>query len=333
MIKKTAICLCGAIIFCVFTGCSAMQTFSNDSQEYIVSSVGFDEGENKVEIVMEILVVNADDMNEGKEKRIFEASGKTVKEAYYKLISNTTQPVTLTHNGIVAIGKSIKSERFKELLEFCSREPQFNVGTMFVYTEDCRKLLNKNPLSSISVGYDILSMLEVLSSQTGVKLNNKFYEIRSILKKKNKTFYIPIMKYQGEEFYTDGMAIFKDNEFVYSLNTEEMQLMSFLTDRVSKGEFILENREFFVDYSKTTYKFKLDGALQCTVNLRLKADGNRETLEKRLTHMLEDLRGRLGDVFGFENIIYQKNREIWKKIRDNYHSYFKTAKLKVNIYE
>ncbi len=333
MIRKTALCFC-VVLFAVFLfGCSAIETFSNDSQEYIVSSVGFDEMDGLIKITMEILVVNADDLKEGKEKRIFTATGDSVKEAYNKIATNTTQPITLTHNGIVAIGANIASQRLEEILSFCGSESQFNVGTMFVYTENCQQLLNQQPISSVAVGYDILSMLEVKTAKTGVNLHSRFYEIQSVLKKKNKTFYIPVISLEKESFFIDGMAVFKEKRFICDLKQQEMQLMGFLTDRISKGEFILSGHDFTVDYSKTTYGFRLSNKLECTVNLRLKAKGDRELLRVKLTEMLESLRKFHGDIFGFGNIIYQKHPEIFEKIEGAYEEYFASAKFRVNIYE
>ena len=119
MKKVVGLILCVCILF-FLCGCSAMEAISSDKQEYIVASLGFDKQESNYAMFMEAIVVNTEDMNAGKQNTVLEGIGGSIEEAYSQIISKITQPLSLGHNAVTVIGKSVDAEMFKEILNYCS---------------------------------------------------------------------------------------------------------------------------------------------------------------------------------------------------------------------
>ncbi len=331
--KKAAALVLSVITAFLLTGCTVRDAISDASQEYIISALGFDSDNQSIKMTVEALVVNNDDINAGKAKHSFTAMGKTVKEAYYNLIFGATQPLTLAHCSVVAIGKTVNSERLAEILEFCSNEQSLNVSAMLVYTENSEDLLKLNPLSSVAIGYDISGMAEVVAEEKGVELSNKLYEIRSAGTKVNSTFYIPNVVCSKEGFSLEGMAVFKNNRFVCLLNSAETQLLSIITDSATQGRFIISGSEFEVKYCKTAYEALLSHRLKLRLNIRFNAVGDKEVLREKILQLLENKAEKYGDIFLWENIIYQKYPKLWERVREDYGWYFENAEFEVVIYE
>ncbi len=331
---KKALCL----ILCLWLslslcGCSAKKAVANNGQEYIVSAFGFDRENGGLKITMEALVVNSDNLDEENKARLIYGKGVNVIEAFSKIGNQITQPLTLGHCGAVVISQSVGEGDLQEILEFLSREKGINVATMMVYTENSQRLLSGEPISSVAMGYDLMSMTEVVSSSKGINFENRFFQVQSALRKPLKTFSLPRFEVTNKGFALSSIAVLKQNQNTVFLNLEETGASGFISDRARKGEYFSKNQSYDVEYSKTNYDFKLDGRLEITLNIHLKTDRDKRVLKEEILTLFRNFKTESGDIWGLGNIIYQKEPEIWEKIKDNYEEHFKKSDLRVNFYE
>lgn len=332
MKKILGLILCICLVFAL-CGCSARETISSDKQEYIVASLGFDKRDGKYAMFMESIVVNTEDMNADKQNIILEGIGESIEEAYSQIISKITQPLSLGHNAVTVIGRSVDAEMFKEILNYCSENKELNIGSMLIFTESAEKLLASKPISSVAVGYDLMSMLEVSEEETGQSIENRLYEVRSKTQKPFKIFSLPHIAVNGEEFSIDGLTVFEDYGEICLLSTEEAGLYFLVTDRVSRGELVIEGRKTTINFSKTTYDFSLEENLVIRVNMRLKLTGGNSFLKKKTEEFIKQQKTLGRDIFGFSNIIEKQNPKLWRKIKNNYTEYFKNSKIEVRVNE
>ena len=332
MKKVLGLILCVSVLF-FLCGCSAMEAISSDKQEYIVASLGFDKQEGNYAMFMEAIVVNTEDMNAGKQNTVLEGIGGSIDEAYSQIISKITQPLSLGHNAVTVIGKSVDAEMFKEILNYCSENKELNIGSMLIFTESAEKLLASKPISSVAVGYDLISMLEVWEEETGQSIENRLYEVKSKTRKPFNVFSLPYIEVKGAEFSFDGLTVFEDYGEICPLSTEGAGLYFLVTDRVSRGEFVTEGKKTTIKFSKTTYDFSLEENLVIRVNMRLKLTGGSSFLKKKTEEFIKQQKTLGRDIFGFSNIIEKQNPKLWRKIKNNYTEYFKNSKIEVRVNE
>ena len=316
MKKVLGLILCVCVLF-FLCGCSAMEAISSDKQEYIVASLGFDKQESNYAMFMEAIVVNTEDMNAGKQNTVLEGIGGSIEEAYSQIISKITQPLSLGHNAVTVIGKSVDAEMFKEILNYCSENKELNIGSMLIFTQSAEKLLASKPISSVAVGYDLMSMLEVWEEETGQSIENRLYEVKSKTRKPFNVFSLPYIEVKGAEFSFDGLTVFEDYGEICPLSTEKAGLYFLVTDRVSRGEFVTEGKKTTIKFSKTTYDFSLEENLVIRVNMRLKLTGGSSFLKKKTEEFIKQQKTLGRDIFGFSNIIEKQNPKLWRKIKNN----------------
>ncbi len=306
-----------------FCGCSQSEAISNDGQEYIVSALGFDKIGKAVTLTLEALIVNSEDMEEEKQNRCFFASAESIETAYNEILNQTTQPVTEGHCGAVVIGKNIDRELLTEILDFCTYNNRVNISAFLVQAENAKNLLCGEKLSSVAVGYDIMSVIEVISKEKGMCFKNRIYEVSAALEKPAKTFYLPYI--EGSLAF-GGVNIIKNGEFICNLTPERAQTLFFITDAISEGSIVLKGKSQRVQYCKVTYDFSFS-PLIVDLNLRIGLQEEREALKKNILSLFYELAGSYGDVFAFEDIVYQKHNKRWSG------NELKNAELRVNIYE
>lgn len=324
--KKLTLIVLTVIMVSLLSGCSAKEAIASDKQEYIVSSLGFDNEGGKIKMLIEAIVVNTDDLSEDKESRMITGVGINTDEAYSEITSKITQPLSLGHNAITVIGNKITEKQLQNIFEFCENEPQINIATMLIFTRNAEKLLSSEPISSVAVGYDVMSMIEVAEEKMGTIFKNRLYEVRALNNKPMKTFWVPNITAEDEKMILSGLAVFQNNRVTKILNNQEAVVLSFITDSLTRGETVIEGEKIKTDYCKVAYDFSFEEKLNITVNVNIKAKGDTELLKSKAEEML-----RNEDIFGLGNVIYQKKPKLWEKIKENYTEYYENAERRVNF--
>ena len=322
--KKLTLIFLTVIMVSLLSGCSAKEAIASDKQEYIVSSLGFDNEGGKIKMLIEAIVVNTDDLSEDKESRMITGVGINTDEAYSEITSKITQPLSLGHNAITVIGNKITEKQLQNIFEFCENEPQINIATMLIFTRNAEKLLSSEPISSVAVGYDVMSMIEVAEEKMGTIFKNRLYEVRALNNKPMKTFWVPNITVEDEKMILSGLAVFQNNRVTKILNNQEAVVLSFITDSLKRGETVIEGEKIKTDYCKVAYDFSFEEKLNITVNVNIKAKGDTELLKSKAEEML-----RNEDIFGLGNVIYQKKPKLWEKIKENYTEYYENAERRV----
>lgn len=316
-------------------GCSAKEAIASDKQEYIVASLGFDVKNEEIKMSIEAIVVNSDKLTseEENENELIYAEGENIGEAFTKIVSQITQPLMFSHCAVVAVGSEITQNRLEEIFSFCTEKAKINLAAMFVYTKNAESLLSCKPRSSVAVGYDIMSMVEVVGEQRGLNFQNRFYEVENAQQKPMRTMYFPNMRVEDNEFSLEGLAVLKENEFVKMLDDRDTQVLGWLTDTVTSGESLVGGQEYKTEYSKTRYKFSYDDKLNITLNVRMTTTADLKVIKDEIEHRFNALRKGNGDIFGLGNKINHQAPNVWEKIKENYEESFRNVRLTVNVYE
>lgn len=329
--KKIICFILGLGLILSLCGCSAKEAIASHKQEYIVTALGFDTDEKGIRMILEAVVVNSDDLDSSKENRLIEGAGANVDEAFSQISQKTTQPLMFSHTGTVIISDGLSQTQTEDIYDFCYERDEINLAVMFVNTENAKELLSCKTVSSVGVGFDIMSLIEVVAEEKGMAFENLFYEIESARNKPQKTVYLPVISVENKEFFFDGTAVLKENRLIEKLNTENSQILYMIKGDFDGGSFLSHGSFCEIKSIKTTYDFDFEDRLLITVNMRL--DKNKNEIKASAEKLIFQMQENGEDVFGFGNEISHKSPDIWKKIGSDYEKKFKNALVRVEIYE
>lgn len=178
----------------LFLLCSCQKT----KPEYLISSIGFDNKDGQINTCFEAIVINSE--TEDQEVKLFEGKGKTVQEGIEKIKRQCTQDFLLSHCGVLVVGESITKGQLDSIYEFCFNEENITLSARFVKTENAKELLSQKPFSTISVGYDILGLIEQYSQNQNKKIKNRYFEIMA----KDKKVSLPKITINKEGYYLEN---------------------------------------------------------------------------------------------------------------------------------
>ena len=193
----TSLCLC------LLCGCSNVRRIVSQNGRYLVSAIGIDKAESGVLVSLEAVVVNSQDSEQDIKPRVFEGRGENVETAFKEASLKTAKSFDLSHCAIIVLGQNISDKITEEVYDFCFKNSELTVSVGFVSSENANTLLNQKPISDITVGYEIATMLETQYSQNKIAFNNRFFEIANLMLKGAVQEKLPFFKISEQEYFLE----------------------------------------------------------------------------------------------------------------------------------
>ncbi|MBR7133529.1 MAG: hypothetical protein IKD04_08350 [Clostridia bacterium] len=330
--KKLLSVITAFSVGCLLCGCSLKEALSPYTQEYIVSSLGFEAYGDTYSISLEVLMINSEDKDAQKLCTVIKGMGENPREALYNASKSSALPLLLSHCGVAIIGESIEKEHFEEIHSFLTDNTQITPSVYLIYTQSAEALLGCEATSSVAVGYDIMNMLNTRNKADGEQYSCRLYEIDTLKNMPINTFCLPFFEVTDNGFLISGGEIFYDNSPALSLTPQQMTAYLVTTSSQGSGEILLNGQAFWINSYNTQTMFYMDSVLK--INLTLNPRPYNQRLCSDLKTAVADLL-RLSvetgkDIFGFGNIIYRKEKALWKRIKDSYPEYYKNCKFTVD---
>lgn len=192
MNKKLCLILITVFISALFCGCDSMWTTSN-SHKYLISALGFDI-DREIKITAEAVAVNSED-SEGTKRLLIEGTGKTPEEALNSAKDKATHPFDLSHCGVIILSSQAKKQYFDQICDYLYDTDEITFSAYLVTALNSEKMLKAEPLSSIAVGYDIMSILQKEKKNKDYK--NSLYQVVAVKEKGSKPT-LPFLKITGK---------------------------------------------------------------------------------------------------------------------------------------
>lgn len=181
--KKLLIILLCPLMIC---GCQ------KKPQEYLITAIAADYDKGLYTLYFETVIINTEQETEKRE--VLTASGRTLTETVKEIEKQATLPLLMSHCGVVAVGKGITRTKLLGIMRYCKENRDITLSVQFLKTEDPEKLLNTEPISSISVGYDLVSMMR----KADKNYKNRLFEIFD-----NPNPVLPEIKLTEKGYYFD----------------------------------------------------------------------------------------------------------------------------------
>jgi hypothetical protein len=163
--------------------------------QYLISSIGFDSKDGQLITCFEAIIINSE--TEDQEIKLFEGKGETVEDGVKEIEKQCTQDFLLSHCGLFIVGETVNEKQLDNIYEFCFKKEEITLSARFVKAENAKKLLSQKPISTISVGYDILGLIEQYSKTA--KIKNRYFEIEANEKKTR----LPQIKLKEKGYYLE----------------------------------------------------------------------------------------------------------------------------------
>lgn len=152
------------ILLLFLCGCNKTQP------EYLVSSMGFDYSGGKYTACFEAVVVNSE--NTDQTVKLLKGEGSDIKKAVAEIEKQCTQPLLMSHCGVIAVSENMPLKQFKKVCDFCYQKEEITLSAFFIKTANPQELLSIKPISSACVGYDIMGLIK-----QNTHFENRFFEV------------------------------------------------------------------------------------------------------------------------------------------------------------
>lgn len=286
MIKRlfaVVVCLFALLLIC---GCDGYRETDNC---YIVSAIGFDAGE-KMKIFVEVVSTGGGERSSAPTAEIISGEGDTPENAMFLLTGQTSKILMLDHCTALVIGESVKAENFKKITDYANRLKEINPAVYMVRTESAEKLLGESQPISVARGFDIAGNIRETENDTGIRYENRFFELFAAYKNK-RLYKMPFLTVKKGRIIIDGEAVYDQNEKKDFLSNEESLIYSFFINRNSGGKIYIGRN--FADVSSCRFEYK-KGKYVGDLHIKNESGGFKEAFKKECDGFLKDHREKLG---------------------------------------
>lgn len=163
------------------------------SPEYLISSVGFDNINGKYNVYFEAVIINSE--NQEQTLKVLSGKGKSIGVAVEQIKSSCTQPLLLSHCGVIVIGENIGKKQFADIKNYCYDTDPITLSAYFIKAKNAKELLSAKPVSSACIGYDILGLIKQNNT-----VRSRFFEILN----SGPEVQLPTISVKDKGVYFDG---------------------------------------------------------------------------------------------------------------------------------
>ena len=303
---------------------------------------------------------------------IYEGKGQTIHEAYRQIKLQSSRYLYPNHMQILIINEKLAKEDISQIIDFFLRIPdirtEFNVligknENILSITTPIDDISGTSILETMKTNNKYLGITNFVTFNefANMDLNNKLEVILPSIEATNYKDEATTTKNTEntkiESLYKlDNLAIFKNNKLQGYLNKDESITYNVIKNKAQSTLITYEcekNKYMTIEATdiksnintkdkKIDIKINLTGNInESMCNIKLNKEKNIKKLEKDLNNYLEkkietsinNIRNTYNsDIFGFLDLIYKKDYNTYKQIKDNwYKEEFKNIKINTKV--
>ncbi len=352
------------LLFCL-SGCWSYRGLNEIT---IVAAVGIDLDPDTQEYLIscEIIDLTATEKGTGTKSKLVESKGKTVMDAVRNAKKRLLNNLYWGNNEILIIGNGVaKSGKLDNVLVWflSDEECRETVGVIVSEERTAKDILTLKGLDNSVVAYEIKKILDDDQSTVGTIESVPVYRAFSTLKSEGRSLTLPVFRNVENDdvmvVEADGEAVFKGNKLVGYLSPEESKYYLFAVDALHGGILTVSSTgqntpdislEISKSTTKTSYSYS-DGKLKVTLQIETRAfvdesEADTDLLDKKTTGKIEQETQKMikektedvvhkvqkeynSDIFGFGEMIYKKDLNLWKQLGPQWDKIFPTIQVEV----
>lgn len=362
MIKKYLILL---LIPILLTGCYDYKELNTIS---IVSATSIDYKDNEYKINVQIINPQAPDKTAviGAPFIIYEGVGKTIQEAYRKIIATSSRFLYQNHQQLLLITETAANEKLEDIIDFYARDPNTRTEFYVMQYNGSDPINIVTPINNISS----ISMVETIDTNVkflGETLVVTFNDLINTYLNPNKEIILPTIKVIGEKKDEDkientqesetktnyeikGISIYKGNKVKGYLTNEQTKAFNYISNNLKNSiyvykcsedkyvtlEIINAKADTSIKENNVNIKIKIKANInENSCNIKIANNSEIQKLQKKIEKSFNEfinnnintiIKEYDTDIFGFKDIVYKNNYEYYKKIKNN-NNWFKNLKI------
>lgn len=355
----------------LITGCNNYQELNNLS---IVTGTSIEKENNKYKITIQVVNPKKNDDSKSSNQPTFitySEVGDTLQEAYRRIVLTSSRRIYGSHLNILIISEDIAEKDIREAIDFLFRNPEIRKEFYVLLSKTPSELLELNtPITNISSS-NIKDTLTADAIHLSTSKQVTYNQMMNMYLNPNLEIILPTVEIIGEDTESDnidnlkstvpetdykltGLAVFKENKILTTLNDEDSILYNIITNNVNntilkyeceKNEYIankISEISTTTEIEPTTNKLKLKikgtatiSEVQCNYNLtdpktikEIEKNINKQ-ITKDMTNIIKKFQDLNTDIFGFKDIYYKNHYKEFNKIKDKYDEIFKNMQLNI----
>jgi germination protein, Ger(x)C family len=366
MAKKKICLLLSLVLLFPLSGC---WSYHGLNEITIVSGVGIDFDPSVGNYLLTFEVVDTAQQEQVKSK-IVEAQGKTIFDAVRNAKRRLVNKLYWGNTQVVVIGGDLAKQGggVSSVVDWFISDAECRETVCVVVSEEksACDLLKINGLDNSTISYEIKKILDYDKTDTSSVKSMPLYRIYDLLKSPGISLALPVFHVAQNEgegaVEANGVAVFKGDRMVGSLNAEETKYFLFAVGGVDGGILTLyssdpKKYDISLEISENKTQMSCSGSEaggkigvridtktkvyleEAKENTDLSKEETVEKIESRAGEMIEDRIRTIvqkvqkeydSDIFGFGNLIYKNNPDVWKTVGPQWDKEFQNIDLQVN---
>lgn len=363
--NKNILIILNLLILClVLTGCWSYREIDS---LYIIAGIAIDKipETDQYNITTELVNIKENELEKNFESILLENTGDSIADAVTNMIRVSGKTPYWAHATTVIISEEVAREGIMPFLDLFTRNQDLRLGiNVYISKENsAKKILEVEGFSTDIRSYELAIMAD--KKELLIKAPTlKIYELVNKLSIPKVHTVLPTIKF----FHNNGKntnqlaggAVFSGGKLVGFLDEEETFPYLFIKNQIKAGTINVKTKEknpydkIILDIKKNKTKLKpvykndkisfdifikTDTTIAelTTMTDYISSEGRKtlkklaeQSLEIQIENHIKDIQKRFGfDIFGFGNIIRQRNPKLWKSIENDWDSIFKYMEFNV----
>ena len=305
-----------------FSGCNGKEL----NQKMIVLGMGIDFSEENY--LVTAVYINTESAD-GKEKYQTKfGRGKTITQAVNNIATQNGLEVMYSHMSFILFGKTVCQHGLNDTLQFFSGYYQCRPSADILVCNHSAK----NILADKKITPEQINRLAQSHTVTGVNRTLPFYRFYADILNPSVSACTSLITQKNDDVNSQGVAVFHDDTFAYSLNDEETLGLLLVSENPSSEVIPIteSHKSFSLSDKKTDFSVWWENnTLYCDVTVSATVsfyeyEENPQLLEKSVEKKLQKLVQNTlkkslqhgDDIFYLTKKLRQKNKQVYYSIKD-----------------
>lgn len=353
------------IIFCLLlTGC---WNYNEINSLYIVAGIAIDKVKEteQYNITTELINIKDNKREQSFESILLESKGDSILDAVNNMIRISAKKPYWEHAISIIISEQVAREGIMPFLDVMGRdeEPRLNTNIYISKEKSAKEIIQNKSLSTDIRSYELGIMSNESKRLVHVPVLKTYEVINELAIPKVHIVLPTVVSFSNDGVNTNllsGGAVFSMGKLVGFLGEDDMRTYLFIKDQVELGVLNIKAKEnnpndtIILQIFGSNTKIKpIYGAEKIGFDIKVKTDVTiaelttmtdyisisgreklkvlaEESLKEQIENLIKNVQEEFGfDIFGFGNIIRQRNPKLWKQIEKDWNQIFMDLDLNI----
>ncbi|MGN1203068.1 MAG: Ger(x)C family spore germination protein [Eubacterium sp.] len=361
MSKSFKIFVCTVMIASLLSGC--MNTV-HLKDLVVVEGMGIDSKEDKIQLIVQTLndgTVTSGEAPKGNITINTEDTGETIVDAVSNMTKKLSKELFFGQNKIIVFGREIAESDFEKELDYFLRSSDSRPDVAVCVSDTSAEDIVESKENDAHIPCENMVYLLKNGQNAGTGLYVITNELLNMYSDKTTDICLPVVKKDkdSESIQTKGIGLFSKNKLVYVTNDDETLGFLIISDKITNCTIEFTDEELGqvgVEISHPKIKKSVDtvdGNIVFSVNVEVQlmideiekgiitaldeekikriCTNAQKEITRLCTEAFAACRDNNSDALRIGEYLAKDSPESYEKLADDWHTYFKTVQLSVNV--